>query len=320
MSDQLSLELPAGMPALPSELRPMEPQLGSPFDSPNHLFQPLWGGLRVLAFVARSTPVAGGPVANGPVDGGPLPGIDSAASEARPAGAGPGGIVRLVDADGLDRSAAFPELAGLAERLTAASAVLDGELVVVDGFGRHDPSGLAARLAAERSSGRARLGSGSGRVRLDPGRVRSDSGRLGSGPTSLGSRPALFLAFDLLHLDGRSLLGNPLHRRRELLQRVVRPGGVVLVVPAVEGDGRVLHAAVTDERLAGVLARVRTSPYLPGVRSRLWRFIPSTPDSASPGEAPPAGPEAAGPDEAGTARRPTGPVLAVISRLPLDEP
>lgn len=313
MSDQLSLELPAGLPALPTDLRPMEPQLGSPFDSPNHLFQPLWGGLRVLAFVARSRPVAGGPAGDEPVDGGPLPGIDSAAIEARPAGAGPDAIVRLIDAEGLDRSAAFPELAGLAERLTAASAVLDGELVVVDGFGRHDPSGLAARLAAERSAHSARVPSG-------PGRLGSSSTSLGSKPSRLGSRPALFLVFDLLHLDGRSLLGLPLHRRRELLQRVVRPGGVVLVVPAVEGDGRALHAAATEQRLAGVLARVRTSPYLPGVRSRLWRFIPSTPDSVPPGEAPPAGPEAAGPDEAGTARRPTGPVLAVISRLPLDEP
>lgn len=306
MSDQLSLALPAGLPALPTDLRPMEPQLGSPFDSPNHLFQPLWGGLRVLAFVARSRPVAGGPAGDGPVDDGPLPGIDSAAIEAGPARAGPDAIVRLIDAEGLDRSAAFPELAGLAERLTAASAVLDGELVVVDGFGRHDPSGLAARLADERSSRSAR--------------VPSSSTSLGSKPSRLGSRPALFLVFDLLHLDGRSLLGNPLHRRRELLQRVVRSGGVVLVVPAVEGDGRALHAAATDQRLAGVLARVRTSPYLPGVRSRLWRFIPSTPDSVPPGQAPPAGPEAVGPDEAGAARRPTGPVLAVISRLPLDEP
>jgi bifunctional non-homologous end joining protein LigD len=36
-------------------------------------------------------------------------------------------------------------------------------------------------------------------------------------------RPVAFLAFDLLHLDGRSLLDQPLVKRRETLRRVLRP-------------------------------------------------------------------------------------------------
>jgi len=61
------------------------------------------------------------------------------------------------------------------------------------------------------------------------------------------------------------------------------------------------------------MARQRTGPYLPGIRSRLWRFIPATsagqltpfPDQQILGLAPASGS--------------SGPVLALIRRLPLDE-
>ena len=86
--------------------------------------------------------------------------------------------------------------------------------------------------------------------------------------------PFAYLAFDLLHLDGRPLLSMPLERRREQLRRVLRPGDEVLAVPAIPGEGRALFEAVAAQGLAGILARQRLSPYLPGIRSRLWRFIP----------------------------------------------
>ena len=245
MTDQLSLRLEAELPNAPTSLRPMLARpLPAPFDAPDHLFEPSWGGTRALAVI-------------GP---------------ARSAGTGD---VRLVGVDGEPIEPLPPELAGLAVRVAARSAVLDGELVVVDGAGRADPSALGARLAGE------------------PG------------------RPIAYLAFDLLHLDGRSLLTLPLDRRREALRRVLRPGDEVVAVPAIPTEGRALHAAVTAQGLAGMMARARGGPYLPGVRSRLWRFIPAgegPAQSAADLEAP------AGPANA--------PVIALIRRLPLglDEP
>lgn len=256
MPDQLSLELPADLPAIPRGLRPMLPRPArAPFDSPHHLFQPLWDGLRALVFVAR--PVA-----------------EAATPE-----------VTIVDVDGVERTTDFPELAAVADGLDARSAVLDGEIVVVDRAGRLDRRGLAARL----------------------------DGR--------GGPSAVFLAFDLVHLDGRSLLGLPLERRREALRRIVGRapgGGPLLVVPAIEGDGRALHAAVEAQGLAGVLARVRTSPYLPGVRSRLWRFVAA----GVTGGSRVASPADEDVETADLERSPRGsaPVLAVIARLPLGEP
>ncbi len=258
MTDQLSLELEPELPHLPARLRPMlaRPAV-TPFDSPDHLFEPSWGGRRALAFLEPA--VASDPTgAFTTVDGSPS--------------------VRLVDPGGRDLAARLPELGALALRLEARSGVLDGDLVVVDAAGRADPAALEARL----------------------------DGRPGP--------PVAYLVFDLLYLDGRPLLGQPLVRRREALRRVLQPGPEVVAVPAIAGEGRALHAAVTAQRLAGILARQRSSPYLPGVRSRLWQFIPAGPGGTSSDEGPVVEPTEGREGSSGAA-----PVLALISRLPLDE-
>ncbi len=255
MRDQLSLRLEpeiAPLPNLPDGLRPMLARsIPEPFDSQDHLFEPSWGGLRALAFVG-------------------------------PAELAGDGDVRIVDGEGQDVGASLPELAGMAVRMDARSAVLDGELVAVDDAGRADPAALDRR------------------IRGRPG------------------RPVAFLAFDLLHLDGRSLLSAPLHRRRALLRKVLHPGDEVLAVPAIVAEGRALHEAAAAQGIAGVMARQRTSPYLSGVRSRLWRFIPASPIPAmTRGDAtPPADEDGPDPD-ADVHPTAAAPVVALIRRLPL---
>jgi bifunctional non-homologous end joining protein LigD len=252
MRDQLSLRLEpdiAPLPNLPDGLRPMLARpIPEPFDSPIHLFEPSWGGLRALAFVGPAE-VAGR------------------------------GDVRIVDGEGRDVGSALPELAGMAVRLDARSAVLDGELVAVDTAGRADAEELARRIAGGRG------------------------------------RPVAYLAFDLLHLDGRSLLSTPLHRRRDLLRRVLHPGDEVLAVPAIAAEGRALHEASAAQGIAGVMARQRTSPYLAGVRSRLWRFIPASP--AAPGDPIPIDSRSADRDAEELETTAAAPVVALIRRLPL---
>jgi bifunctional non-homologous end joining protein LigD len=243
VTDQLSLRLDPALPRLPS-LRPMLARpLPAPFDSAAHLFEPVWGGARALALI--------GPAAQ--------------------AGAGD---VRLVAEDGTVGPAPL-DLAGLAARVDARSAVLDGEVVVVDDAGRLDRDEMARRLAGE------------------PG------------------RPMSYLAFDLLDLDGRSLLNLTLDRRRALLRQVLRPGDEAVAVPAIASEGRALFEAVTGQGLYGIRARQRASPYLPGVRSRLWRTI------AVGGGAARQDPRDVAADEAGATGR-TELVLALIRRLPLE--
>lgn len=248
MAEQLSLRLEPALPR-PGAVTPMWPTPRSdPFDSPDFLFEPTWGGHRVLAFV-------------------------------EPAAAG-GDEVRVVDANGLELAARLPELAGLGVRVAARSAVLDGELVVVDARGRADDTALRERL----------------------------SGRSG--------RPVALLVFDILHVDGRWLLNMPLARRRDELKRVLRPGDEVVMVPAIAGEGRALYDAVVAQGIAGVLARRRTSPYLPGVRSALWRSILAVSPAPDAGEGDAAADRAS--DEGASV---TAPVLALFRRLPfLEEP
>ena len=188
--------------------------------------------------------------------------------------------MRILDPTGRDLTPMLPELSGLAVRVAARSAILDGELVCTDEGGRADDEALRARLSGERG------------------------------------RPVAFLVFDLLDLDGSSLLRQPLTRRRRELRRVLRPGDEVVVVPAIVNEGRALYDAVVAQGLAGVLARASGSPYLPGVRSSLWRAIAAS--TVEPGE--PGATDAESPDDAAASG--TAPVLALFRRLPLldDDP
>lgn len=258
MTDQLTMRLEPALPRLPAELRPMLARpLPEPFDSSAHLFEPMWGGARALALI-------------GPAE---TPGA---------------GDIALVAEDGT-RGPAPLDLAGLAMRIDARSAVLDGEIVVVDDAGKLDRQELDRRL-------------------------RGATGR------SLS-----YLAFDLLHLDGRSLLNLTLDRRRQLLRQVLRPGDEVVAVPAINVEGRALYEAVSGQGLFGVRARQRSSPYLPGVRSRLWRSVavggwaePSAAGAASAADEPGAADQSeSGVEVLGPGAR-SERVLALIRRLPLE--
>jgi DNA ligase-1 len=96
----------------------------------------------------------------------------------------------------------------------------------------------------------------------------------------------------------------------------LRPGDEVVAVPAIATEGIALFEAVVAQGVAGILARQRQSPYLPGVRSRLWRFIAATPVA---GAAEVAGAEAQTEVPLEAPGPAAAPVLALISRLPLED-
>ena len=147
------------------------------------------------------------------------------------------GCVRLQDRRLSDITSLLPELHDLA-RQVPLGAVLDGELVVTDEQGRPDYPAL--------------------RRRLQGGAALADT------------VPLAYLAFDALHLNGRSLLRQPLHRRRARLQRTVTPGGRLFVPYHIENQGVELYEACLDRGLEGVMAKHRDSTYVPGQRSPFW--------------------------------------------------
>jgi bifunctional non-homologous end joining protein LigD len=144
---------------------------------------------------------------------------------------------------GRDCTEAFPELAQLAGPLGRRRLLLDGELVCLDRDGRPDFTSLRARL---RSHGAA------------------------AGVAAARS-PATLVAFDLLHLDGRSTRRLPYSERRERLGELGLDGPV-LRVPRyfLEDEASALFDASREQGLEGVVAKRLDSPYQSGRRSAAW--------------------------------------------------
>jgi DNA ligase D-like protein (predicted polymerase)/DNA ligase D-like protein (predicted ligase)/DNA ligase D-like protein (predicted 3'-phosphoesterase) len=78
-----------------------------------------------------------------------------------------------------------------------------------------------------------------------------------------------FWAFDILHLDGRSLLRAKYSDRRRLLEALADGGGVI-VPPALPGDGPEALEHARKQRWEGVIAKKRDSTYQAGRRSSSW--------------------------------------------------
>ena len=156
-----------------------------------------------------------------------------------------GARVRTLSRTDRDVSVTYPEVAGLADVL-GVQAVLDGEIVAVDAEGRPDFGLLQQRMHV-----------------TDPGQVR----RL------VREVPAVFFAFDVLHLDGRSTLAAAYEERRALLDSLHLSGPHWQTPPGFLGDGAAALATSQAMGLEGVVAKLRDSAYHPGRRSGLWRKV-----------------------------------------------
>jgi bifunctional non-homologous end joining protein LigD len=131
-----------------------------------------------------------------------------------------------------DLSAAYPGLVAAARKLHAQRATVDGEVVAVDGNGRPSFQALQHRTA-------------------HTGHV------------------IVFYAFDLLHLDGRDLTGEPLEARRQPLPAVLDGSGILMSID-LPGDLERVISAVQALGLEGVVAKRRSSRYTPGERGKGW--------------------------------------------------
>jgi ATP-dependent DNA ligase len=95
--------------------------------------------------------------------------------------------------------------------------------------------------------------------------------------------PVSFVAFDLLLLDGQSLLDTPLAERRLLLERLLAPAEqpglqftrAELCRTVDEIENRFLLALNTGNE--GLLAKAPESPYVPGRRGQFWMKLKRPP-------------------------------------------
>ncbi len=87
--------------------------------------------------------------------------------------------------------------------------------------------------------------------------------------------PVIFIAFDILYSNGRSVLAAPLEERKELLDRAAGKGKSrhLIVNSYIPQAGRALFEAAVAQGREGIVAKKLNSPYLPGKRSKLWLKI-----------------------------------------------
>ena len=158
-----------------------------------------------------------------------------------------GGRVRAVDANDQDITASFPELREAGEKVGPRPAVLDGEIIALGADGRPDASRLQRRLNV---SARAEVTRRAREV------------------------PVTYVVFDVLHLDGESLLGLPYRERRRRLEALGVSGKSLLTGDSYRDvRGADVLAAARENGIGGIVAKRLDAPYRPGRRSRDWQKI-----------------------------------------------
>ena len=145
-----------------------------------------------------------------------------------------GARVSLASRNLKDITGQFQSVARAASDVRATTAVIDGEIVAVDAQGR--PSFQALHH------------------------------------WSTAGLSIVFYAFDLLHVNGRDLLREPLDARRSALREIV-DGSDVLLSDPLPGSPQQIAAAVRRLHLEGVVAKRRRSVYEPGKRSDAWMKV-----------------------------------------------
>jgi bifunctional non-homologous end joining protein LigD len=85
-------------------------------------------------------------------------------------------------------------------------------------------------------------------------------------------RQAIFIAFDLLYLNGRDLRPLPLVQRKTLLKRLIRRKRArMFYLDHVEGDGCLLFEQIRKMDLEGIVCKRKDSPYKVTEKpSRYW--------------------------------------------------
>jgi bifunctional non-homologous end joining protein LigD len=153
-----------------------------------------------------------------------------------------GGRLRLQARTGRDVTPRYPELRPIAEALAGHEVILDGEVVAFDG----------ARPSFQKLQSRMHLTSEHAVRRL----ARED--------------PVHYIAFDLLYLDGRSLMDLRYDERRAKLAELELQGPTWQAPAHHVGDGAALLEATRAQQLEGVIAKRLDSAYLPGRRTSGW--------------------------------------------------
>jgi bifunctional non-homologous end joining protein LigD len=182
---------------MPDSIAPMKGTLAdAPPRGPGWLYEIKWDGVRAICFVEN-------------------------------------GSIRMVSRSGKSCERQYPELDVLPHFIDAQTAVLDGEICVLDEQGRPRFALIQPRIMVSGAASIAALAR---------------------------SKPVTLFLFDLLYLDGYDLRAAPLSERRKLLEAILKPGGVIRLSETFD-EGKQLLEAAREQGLEGIIAKRADSRY-----------------------------------------------------------
>ncbi|MBA2743614.1 MAG: ATP-dependent DNA ligase, partial [Chthoniobacterales bacterium] len=146
-----------------------------------------------------------------------------------------GAKVALTSRNGNELAARFPEVVAAVAALSVHDCVLDGEVVALDKEGRSSFQLLQSHELDGRTS------------------------------------PTYYYVFDLLQAEGRSLVGEPLETRKDILQRLCAAAEEpIRYSDEIGGDPAALLTEVKRHGLEGIIGKLRNSVYEADRRSGAW--------------------------------------------------
>lgn len=148
--------------------------------------------------------------------------------------------IRFFSRNDKEITAQFPELE-LRNALKADTCILDGEIVVY-------------------AKNKSNFESIQGRATLEDNDLITEKSI---------HNPATYVVFDILELNGKSLLHVPLEKRKQMLEKVVKENNRIDVIPYTT-DGKKLWSIAQKKKLEGIVGKRFNSLYKPGVRDKTW--------------------------------------------------
>jgi bifunctional non-homologous end joining protein LigD len=194
---------------MPANVRPMMAHLASQIPSgPNWTYEVKWDGVRALCYLEN-------------------------------------GQFRMISRNGNPFDRQYPELSVLPHYINAETAILDGEIAVLDEKGRSSFSLIQPRIH-----------------QTDPNSIAH----------LVRNTPVRLFVFDLLYINGHDLRHSPLSERKRALKAILKPTDRMQYSEHFEARGEDMLEAARTMGLEGLVAKDLTSKY-ESRRSKSWLKI-----------------------------------------------
>ncbi|QKD04260.1 RNA ligase family protein [Mesorhizobium loti] len=142
---------------------------------------------------------------------------------------------RIYTRRGLDWTSKYRDLAAAAASLGAESAIIDGEIIVLNEAGLSDFAALRKAITRRQHD-------------------------------------LYFVAFDVLHLDGHDLRSMGCEDRREILEGMIPPAIRIQFSQALPGDAQAIYHLVDQAGLEGMVSKRKDSKYRSGDSRDWWKI------------------------------------------------